>query len=66
MKKYRFSYYEFVKTYKSIEIELDACVDPQSIADSMIYMDQLITWDECGVITDESEIKFQEIPFEHQ
>ena len=62
MKKYHFGYYEFVKNYKFVEIYLDASVDPQSIAESMSRIDELISWEEDGIITDESEIKFQEIP----
>jgi hypothetical protein len=64
MKKYHFGYYEFVKNYKFVEIYLDSSVDPQSIADSMLFIDEFITWEESGVITNESEIKFQEIPLE--
>lgn len=64
MKKYHFGYYEFVKNYKFVEIYLDASVDPQSIADSMMYVEELITWEESGVITNETEIKVQEIPIE--
>lgn len=64
MKKYHFGYYEFVKNYKYVEIYLDASIDPQLIADSMMSIDELITWEESSVITNETEIRIQEIPIE--
>lgn len=61
MKKYRFSYCEFVKNFKSIEIYLDDDVDPISIAKTLPHIDELVIWDEDGLVTDESEIMIVEI-----
>jgi len=66
MKKYHFGYYEFIKKYKYIEVFLDEEVDPSSIAESLPHIDELITWEEDAIVTNETDIKIVEIEFEDQ
>lgn len=66
MKKYRFSYYEFIKNFKSIEIYLDDDVDPISVSKTLPHIDELVIWDEDSLVTDESEIMFVEIDQEEK
>lgn len=61
MKKYHFGYHEFITKYKFIEVYLDSSIDPQSMADSMTAIDELISWEEQSSVTNESEIQFVEI-----
>ena len=66
MKKYHFGYYEFIKKYKCVEIFLDEEVDPSSIAESLLHIDELITWEEDAIVNNESSIKFYEITSENE